>query len=59
MSNLDQLIETCEILCRNLDKSIASDKFFTDDINFSLEKMSWDAFRMIGDLREIQNYIGR
>jgi hypothetical protein len=56
MSNLQMLIETTENLVKNLDKASQNEKQFCYDVCMELEKMSWETFRMMNDLKQIKNY---
>lgn len=56
MSALDELIETANRFCTNLDKAAENEKKFCTDICVELEKMSWEMLRMTNDLRQIKSY---
>jgi hypothetical protein len=58
MNDLQELINIAEKLCNSLDKSLENEKRFTDDIALHIEKMNWEACRMMNDLKEIKQYCG-
>ncbi len=58
MSNLQLLIETTERLVKTLDQAHQNESGFNYKICQELERMSWEAFRMSNDLKEIKEYCG-
>jgi hypothetical protein len=56
MTNLQQLIETTENLVNSLDLASQNEKKFCLDICIELEKMSWETFRIMNDLKQIKQY---
>ena len=57
MTNLQELIDTANILSKNLERASNDDRRFCVDIQLILEKMSWELYRTANDLQEIRNYI--
>lgn len=57
MTNLNELIETCNRLSARLEQAANDEKRFTVDICLALEKMSWQTFCLSNDLESIKNYI--
>jgi hypothetical protein len=57
MTNLQELIDTANILSKNLEIASNDDRRFCVDIQLILEKMSWELYRTANDLQEIRNYI--
>lgn len=56
MKDLQDLINTAKNLSDRLDQMAADEKRFCTDICLRLEQMSWEAIRMMDDLKSIQNY---
>lgn len=57
MTNLNELIETCNRLSARLEQAANDEKKFCIDIQMKLESMSWEIFRAANDLESIKNYI--
>jgi hypothetical protein len=57
MTNLQELIETANRLCANLEKAANDEMKFSVDIQLKLEQMSWEMYRTANDLKEIKEYI--
>lgn len=57
MTNLEELIETTEKLCKSLEKAAADEIKFCVDIQLRLEQMSWEALKHSNELKQIQSYI--
>jgi len=58
MTALEELKLTTEKLCHTIDQSIRCEKYFCDNICFDIERMNWELYRMMNDLKEINQYIG-
>lgn len=58
MRDLDDLIETANRFCINLGVVSENENKFCVDICLELEKMSWEAMRMMNDLKQIKSYQG-
>lgn len=56
MTNLEELIETTNRLCANLEKAANDEKRFCVDICLRLEQMSWEMYRTANDLKTIKEY---
>lgn len=56
MTNLEELIETTNRLCANLEKAANDEKRFCVDICLRLEQMSWEMYRAANDLKMIKEY---
>lgn len=57
MTDLQELINTANSLCNNLDKAASEEKRFCDEIIVRLEQMSWEVFRTANELEEIKSYL--
>ncbi len=57
MTNLQELIETANRLSQNLERAANDEKRFSIDICMTLEKMSWEIYRVANDIESIKNYI--
>lgn len=53
---LEELIEMANRLCDNLDKASQLEKKFNIDICLEFEKLSWETYRMINDIKLIKEY---
>jgi hypothetical protein len=58
MSDLDELIESANRLCNNLDRAAENEKKFCQDICLQLERYSWDVYRMANNFKEIRESFG-
>jgi hypothetical protein len=58
MTQLDELIETADRLCKSLEKAAESEKIFCQDICHALEMYSWETYKMANAIREIKEYAG-
>ena len=57
MTNLEELIETTQILSDRLDQAANDEKKFGYDICMRLESMSWETLRLANEIKEIKNYV--
>ena len=55
MSDIQDLIDTANRLCNNLDVMAANDKKFCADITLTLEQYSWNAYCIAENLKYIKN----
>jgi hypothetical protein len=58
MSNIQELIDTADRLCQNIDTTIENDKKYCDDVLMELERISWSMLRMRNDLMTIKQWEG-
>jgi len=58
MSVLDELIETSDRLCKNLEKSSENEKQFCYDLCIELEKYSQQIYKMTNNIRELKEVYG-
>lgn len=58
MTNLEELIQTAQLLSNRLELAASEEKRFCVNICMALEKMSWEMFRTANELNEIKEYIG-
>lgn len=54
MTNIQELIDTANKLSSSLELSANNERTFCIDIQMRLEQMSWEAFKMANDLRQIK-----
>lgn len=57
MTDIEQLIEMAQKLCKNLERAANEERRFCIDLQIRFEQMSWEAFRFENELREIKGYI--
>ena len=57
MDHVQELIETASKLCATLERSATMEKLFCIDIQIRLEQMSWEAYRMANELKELRQYV--
>lgn len=57
MTNLEELIETANLLSNRLEKAACEEKRFCTDICMRLEQMSWEMYKTASELNEIKYYI--
>ncbi len=57
MTNLQELIDTANILCNNLEKAANDEMKFSYDLQLKLERMSWQMLCHTNELKEIRSYI--
>ncbi len=58
MTDLEQLIQSADNFCANLDLAAKNEKKFCDKLLFEFERMGWEAYRMSNDLKQIKEYQG-
>jgi hypothetical protein len=58
MTDLEELIQTADRLCKNLDMIAQNEKKYTTNICIELERYSWEMYRMRNELNEIKEYLG-
>jgi hypothetical protein len=58
MSELEQLIAVANRLCDNLDKAADNERKFSDNVREMFDHYSWEAYRMMNQLKEIKEYVG-
>jgi hypothetical protein len=56
MGAIDELINSTEKLCLNLENASKNEAQFLDVIQSELEKMCWQAQRMKSNLEQIKEY---
>lgn len=59
MCAIQELIEVADRLCKNLEIAANNEKIYSTNICIELEKYSWETYRMMNDIKEIQEYIGK
>jgi len=58
MNELDEVIETAEKLCSNLDKAALNEKKFCHDVCYELELWAWEIHRIRNNIKEIKEIYG-
>jgi hypothetical protein len=58
MSPIDELRETVDRLCENIDKAIASEKIFCHYMSIQFEMCLWEIEKSFNELKEIKKAIG-
>ncbi len=58
MTDLEQLIDTCDKLCATLTVCAQNEKDFSFTLQSKLETMSWEIWRTTNDLKEIIETFG-
>jgi len=58
MTNIEELIETANKLCKNLEAASKEETRFCSDLCLKLEVMSWEMWRSANDLKEAINAYG-
>lgn len=56
MTALEELIETANRLCNNLETASNNEVAFNTNICIQLERYSWDVYRMMNDIKAINEY---
>jgi hypothetical protein len=56
MSDLEQLIEAANKICRSLDQMAANDKKFCVDMQIALERASWEIERNLNEPIPIMHF---
>jgi hypothetical protein len=59
MTALQELIDTADRLCKNLDIASQNEKNYTTNICLELERYSWEIYRMMNEIKEIKDYCGK
>jgi hypothetical protein len=57
MTDLQELIELANKLCKRLEIAASDEQRFCTDICMKLESMAWEVFRHSNDLSAIKHYI--
>jgi len=52
--DIDELIESANRLCANLDVTAQNEKAFCEKIKTELEFISWDQIRIANNIKEIE-----
>jgi hypothetical protein len=58
MNDINELIETVNRLCENIDKMANNEKKFCVDMQIALEQTSWEITRHANSLKELAYYFG-
>ncbi len=58
MTDLEQLIETANRFCDNLEKAAQNELKFCYDVCLELERYSWEMHRMANDIKNMKEYYG-
>lgn len=58
MSPIDDLIESADRLCRNLEIASENEKKFCSDLCLELERYSWETHRMSNGIRSLKEIYG-
>ena len=58
MTDIEELIESANKLCTSLDTLSQNEKRFNDNLLTAFERMSWEIYKQVNDLKEIQEYLG-
>lgn len=58
MTSVQELVETINKLCENLDRMAQNEKKFCVDMQIALERTSWEMMRHANDLKELAYYVG-
>jgi hypothetical protein len=56
MTALEELIETANRLCNNLEIASNNEVVFNTNVCIQLERYSWDVYRMMNDIKAINEY---
>lgn len=56
MNTLNELIDLANRLCENLDKASQNEKKFNTNVCLEFEKLSWETYRMLNDIKSIKEY---
>jgi hypothetical protein len=57
MTALEELIQTADRLCKNLEIAAQNEKKYSSNICLELERYSWETYRMMNDIKQIQEYM--
>ena len=57
MTNLNELIETANMLSFNLEQAANNERKFCIDLQLRFEQLSWELLRTANELEEIRSYI--
>jgi len=55
-TDLEQLIDTAKQLCDRLEQAAKDEQKFCEELESEFEKMSWDAFRIMEEIKMIKRY---
>ncbi len=55
-TDLQNLIDTAKVLCDRLEEAAKSEREMCADLECEFEKMSWDVFKVMEDIKMIKMY---